>query len=384
MTDVLVLSAKRTPIGKFLGALKNRTAPDLGHAAARAALEAAGVLPAAIDLAVMGCARQAGSGPNPARQAAWRAGIRAPAFTVNMACASGMQALALAAQAIRAGEADLALAGGMESMSRVPHFLPRAREGYRLGHVEVQDGMYRDGFLCPLCDLVMGEAVDRHAEREGVSRQEADEYALESQRRCEAARKEGRFDAEIAPLFELAKDEHPRDGVTLASLGKLPPAFSRGIVTAGNASGITDGAAALVLASEAGARRLGARPIGRLGRAALAAIEPADFGIGPVPAIERLLRANGRTLADYDLVELNEAFAAQVLLCQRRLAVPEERLNPNGGAIAIGHPIGASGARIVVTLFHELARRGARRGLAALCVSGGMGMAIEVESALPG
>jgi acetyl-CoA C-acetyltransferase len=311
-------------------------------------------------------------------------------MTVNMACASGLQAIALGAQAIRTGEATLVLAGGMESMSRVPHLLPRAREGYRLGHVEVADAMYKDGFLCPLSDLVMGEAVDRQAEREGVSREEADAYAAETQQRCEAARREGRFAREIAPVAVPPKkgapavvetDEHPRDGVTAASLARLPAVFSRGIVSAGNASGITDGAAALVLASAEKVTALGLAPMARAGAATVASVEPAEFAIGPVPAMRQLFERTGRGPADYDLIELNEAFAAQILLCERRLGLDRRRLNVNGGAIALGHPIGATGARITATLVHEMARRGARRGLAALCVSGGMGIAMEVEAA---
>lgn len=390
MRDVLVLAAKRTPIGKFLGALKDLTAVDLGLAAAKAAIAESGAPLAAFDSAVIGCARMAGLGPNPARQVALRAGIEKPAMTVNMACASGLQAIALAAREIRTGEADLVLAGGMESMTRVPHLLLRAREGYRLGHVDVLDAMYKDGLHCPLCDMVMGEAVDRQAAREGVTREEADLFAAASQRAAEQARKAGRLVAEIAPLALAGKkgetmlfdrDEHPRDGVTVEALAKLPPVFSKGIVTAGNASGITDGAAALVLASPAKARELGARPIARIGAFAAAAVAPEEFGIGPVPALGALFGKTGRTIDDHDLVELNEAFAAQVLLCTRRLPIPSDRLNVNGGAIALGHPIGATGARIATTLIHELRRRGGKRGIATLCVSGGMGVALEIENA---
>jgi acetyl-CoA C-acetyltransferase len=273
----------------------------------------------------------------------------------------------------------------MESMSRVPFLLERARTGYRLGHAELVDAMYRDGFLCPLSGLLMGETAERLAERYRIPREEQDAYAAESQRRCEAARREGRFDAEIAPVRgegePLRADETPRDGVTPESLARLPPVFKPGgSVHAGNSCGIADGAAALVLASEERARALGVPALARVAGWASAGVDPAEMGLGPVPAVRNLERARGLPLDSFDLVELNEAFGAQVLACDRELRFDRARLNVNGGAIALGHPIGATGARIVVTLLHEMRRRGARRGLAALCASGGLGVAVAFEA----
>jgi len=393
--EVVVLSAKRTPIGRFLGVFKDLSAPDLGATAAKAALEAADVRADQVDLAIFGCARQAGVRPNPARQVALKAEVPVdrPAYTVNMACASGLQSIALGAQAIRAGEAEVVLVGGMESMSRVPHLLPRLRDGVASGPIDVLDAMYVDGFLCPLCHLVMGETVEDLAGERKIERARADEYAARSQQRCEESRREGRYIHEIAPVQVTAGkgkarsaklvlwDEHPRDGVTPESLAKLQSAFRKGgQVTPGNSSGITDGAAALVLASSHWAYTRAYLPLARLGPAVAAGVEPARMGVGPVPAVRKLWERAGRGAKDYDLVELNEAFAAQVLACVDELELDESRLNVNGGAIALGHPIGCTGARIVVTLLHELARRGAKRGLATLCVSGGMGMALEVEN----
>ncbi|MGO9271036.1 MAG: thiolase family protein [Terriglobia bacterium] len=397
---VFILSAVRTPIGKYGGSLRDLTAPDLGVIAARAALERAGIAADEIDAAIFGHARQAGNGPNPARQIAVRAGIphRAPACTVNMACASGLQAIVLGYQEIVLGKAEAVLVGGVESMSRVPYLVEAARWGARLGHQELVDGMYRDGFLCPLAKLVMGETAELLAEQYHITREEQDAYALASQKRARRAIESGRLADEIVPVTlkdkkgerALALDEHPRFDTTAESLAKLSPVFSRtGTITAGNSSGITDGAAALVLASEEQAVRLsragpacpaGNEPLARIVAAAAAGVDPRMMGIGPVPAVQKLLAKTGRRLEDYDLVELNEAFAAQVLAYDRELHFDRERLNVNGGAIALGHPIGCSGARIVVTLLHEMRRRKARRGLATLCVSGGMGMAVEIES----
>ena len=393
MADRLVLAAPvRTPIGRFGGALAALSAADLGTAAARAALERAGLDPARVDQTVFGHARQAGGGPNTARQIAHRAGVpdERPAYTVNQACGSGLQAVLSAARAIRLGEADVVLAGGTESMSNTPYLLPRARWGYRLGHAEVVDGMYRDGFDDPLSKLVMGETAEELAVEAGIDRAAADAYAAESQAWCEEARRSGRFAAEIAPVkvpgrggeTTVDADEHPRDGVTAAALAKLPTVFREGgTVTAGNASGITDGAAAMLVASEAAAERLGLRPAGWLLDWTVVGVEPRIMGIGPVPAVRRLLERTGLDPATVGQVELNEAFASQVLACLAGLPFERRRVNPDGGAIALGHPIGATGARILVTLLHGLEARGADRGIATLCVSGGMGLAALVERA---
>jgi len=390
--EAWIISAKRTPIGKFMGAFSKTTAAELGAVAAGAALEAAGARPEQVDELIYGCARQAGNGPNVARQVVRRAGLpdSVPAFTVNKACASGLKAITLARQSIALGEAELILAGGTESMSRVPFLLDRARAGYRLGHAELIDGMYRDGFLCPLCGQLMGETAENLAEKHAIPREEQDRYAAESQNRCETARKAGRFRDEIAPApgissdgakITVDSDEHPRDGVTPASLAKLPPVFKTGgTVHAGNSSGITDGAAAVVVASTRMVKRLGVKPLARIADAASAGVDPKFMGIGPVPAIRKLESRGGWSLAQAELIELNEAFAAQVLACDRELKMDRNRLNVNGGAIALGHPIGATGARVVVTLLHEMKRRGAKHGLATLCVSGGLGMAVRFEA----
>jgi acetyl-CoA C-acetyltransferase len=387
----LVLAAPvRTPIGRFGGALQSLTAADLGTAAAKAALGRAGISGERIDQVVFGHARQAGGGPNTARQIAYRSGVpqERPAFTVNQACGSGLQAVLCAARAIRLGEAEVVLAGGTESMSNTPYMLPRARWGYRLGHAEIVDGMYQDGFNDPLSKLVMGETAEELAVEARVDRAAADAYAAESQAFCEQARRSGRFDAEIAPVEVPGKggptlverDEHPRDGVTAASLAKLAPVFREGgTVTAGNASGITDGAAALVVASEAAAGRLGLRPAGYLLDWEVVGVDPRIMGIGPVPAVHKLLARQRLAIGDVDEVELNEAFASQVLACLAELPFERRRVNPDGGAIALGHPIGATGARILVTLLHGLAARQRRLGIATLCVSGGMGLAALVE-----
>jgi acetyl-CoA C-acetyltransferase len=389
MSDLFIAAPVRTPIGKFGGALAPMTAAELGGVAARASLARAGIAPDAVGYTVFGNARQAGGGPNPARQVGRRAGLpdTSPAVTINMACASGLQSILTATHVIRDGEADVVLAGGTESMSRVPYLLERARWGYRLGHGELTDGMYRDGFLCPLSGKIMGETAETLAERCHIGREEQDAYAVESQRRCEVARKEGRFRDEITRVeipggkgAVLEEDEHPRDGVTVEALAKLAPVFKKdGTVHAGNSSGITDGAAAMLVLSEEGVRRTGVKPWARIVACSTAGVDPAIMGIGPVPAIRKLEERTGVSLAQVDLVELNEAFAAQVLACDRDLEFDRSRLNVNGGAIALGHPIGATGARIVVTLLHEMRRRDAKLGLATLCVSGGLGFAMLLE-----
>lgn len=390
MSRVAIVSAVRTPIGKFLGGLASLTAAQLGVAAVRPLLDRAKVSPEAVDELIFGVGRQAGAGPNPARQVAIGSGLpeSTTAYTVNMACGSGLLSIVQAKQSIERGDSDLVVAGGAESMSRLPYYLEEARTGYRLGHGQLVDGMYRDGFHCPMADQLMGATAENLAEEFAIGREEQDEYAVRSQRRCQVAREEGRFRAEIAAIeipgrkgaTVIEADEHPRDDVDAASMQKLRPVFKEnGTVHPGNSSGITDGAAAVLLASEAAVERHGLAPLAWVGESARAGVEPRRMGIGPVPAVRRLLERTGRRLEDYDLVELNEAFAAQVIACDRELGFDPDRLNVNGGAIALGHPIGATGARIVVTLLHELARRGGSRGLATLCISGGMGLALELD-----
>ncbi len=380
----------RTPIGRFGGALASLSAADLGTVAATAALERLGLDPAVIDQVVFGHARQAGGGPNTARQIAYRVGVPTdrPAFTVNQACGSGLQAALCAARAITLGEARVALVGGTESMSNTPHLLPRARFGQRLGHGEIVDGMYKDGFDDPLSKLVMGETAEELAKEVGIERQASDEYAAASQQRCEQARDASRFETEIVPVRVeerkgervVDRDEHPRDGVTAESLAKLRPVFrEQGVVTAGNASGITDGAAALVVASEEAAAELGLEAAGRLLDWEVVGVDPRIMGIGPVPAVQALLERAGLTCDDIDLVELNEAFACQVLACLAELPFDPAKVNADGGAIALGHPIGCTGARILVTLLHGMAARRASKGIATLCVSGGMGLAALID-----
>jgi acetyl-CoA C-acetyltransferase len=391
MERIAVVSAKRTPIGKFLGGLSPLTAVDLGAHSVVAALATAGVAPTDVEECIMGQARQLGSGPNPARQVAIKAGCGdgCVAMTVNKACGSSLKAIDLARAAILLDGRKVVVAGGMESMTNIPFLLPDFRNGYRLGHVEVKDGNYQDGFTCGILGEPMGMTAEYLADDYKIGRGEQDEYALRSHQRAEAAQKAGRFGDEIAPVtiqgkkaaVTVATDEHVRQGVALDDLQRLPPVFRPkvGTVHAGNSSGITDGGAALVLMPASEVARRGLRPLAWLGASATAGVAPRIMGIGPVPAVKTLLQKTGRQLADFDLVELNEAFAAQMLACLRELPVAADRLNVNGGAIALGHPIGATGARIVVTLLHELARRGGKRGLATLCMSGGMGLAIEFE-----
>ena len=392
-TSPIVLAAPvRTPIGKFGGALATLSAPDLGTHAALATLARAGIDAEQIDQVIFGHARQAGAGPNPARQIGHRSGVPddRPAMTINQACASGLQAVFCAARAIRLGEAEVVLAGGTESMSNTPYLLPRARWGYRLGHAELVDGMYRDGFSDPLSELIMGETAEELGEETGIHRQQADAYAARSQNRAETAIERGRFVDEITPITissrrgdtVVDRDEHPRSGVTPEKLAKLPTVFREGgTVTPGNASGITDGAAAVIVTSEAAAERLGLQVTARLIDWQVVGVEPRIMGIGPVPATRELLERQRITYDQIDLVELNEAFATQVLACLEELPFDEERVNPDGGAIALGHPIGCTGARILVTLLHGMEQRQVRRGLATLCVSGGLGLAALVERA---
>jgi acetyl-CoA C-acetyltransferase len=364
----------------------------MGVIAAKAAMERAGVDPGQVEEAIFGSARQAGNGPNPARQISVRSGVpkEAPAYTVNQACASGMKAIALGTSEILAGNMECVLAGGTESMSRVPYYLDGGRWGYRLGNQELVDGMYRDGFVCQLCKLVMGETAETLAEQYHIPREQQDQFALRSQQRAEAAIKSGRFQDEIVPVTLQSKkgdevfeqDEHPFLGATIEKMSKLAPVFSKtGSVTAGNSSGITDGASAVVLAGQDFVRRNNLKPLARVMGSASAGVDPRTMGIGPVPAVARLEKKLGMKLAGFDLIELNEAFAAQVIACDREMHIDAEKLNVNGGSIALGHPIGCTGARITTTLLHEMRRRKAKHGLATLCVSGGMGMALGLELA---
>jgi len=399
LNNVYILSAVRTPIGKFGGSLASLSAAALGVVAAKAALERAGVQPQQVEETIFGNARQAGGGPNPARQISIRSGVpqEVPAYTVNKACASGIKSIALGFQEIATGNLDCVLAGGTESMSRLPYYIEGARWGYRLGHQELVDGMYRDGFFCPMAEMLMGETAETLAEQYKISREEQDQFALMSQQRAAAAQSSGRFDAEIVPVTiegkkgttVFSRDEHlfldATPNAMLEKMAKLAPVFSRtgrGTITAGNSSGITDGAAAVVLASEKFVQQNDLKPLARIIAATSAGVDPRVMGIGPVPAIRKMEQKHGFHLRDFELVELNEAFAAQVLACDRELHFDREKLNVNGGAIALGHPIGCTGTRIAVTLLHEMLKRKARRGLATLCVSGGMGMALAIENSL--
>lgn len=397
MQAVYILAAARTPIGKFGGSLASLTAADLGVVSAKAAMERAGVRPEQIEETIFGNARQAGGGPNVARQISVRSGVpqEVPAFTVNKACASGIKAIALAYQAVLLGDASCILAGGTESMSRVPYLLDQARWGYRLGNQDLVDGMYRDGFFCPLAKMVMGETAEVLAEQYKISREEQDQYALLSQSRAARAIAAGRFEEEIVPVTiegkkgttVFSRDEHPFPDASLEKLAKLPPVFSRsretpGTISAGNSSGITDGAAAVVVASEYFVKHNHLKPLARIAAIASAGVDPRTMGIGPVPALQKLADKHNLHLHDFGLIELNEAFAAQVLACDRELNFNRDRLNVNGGAIALGHPIGCTGTRITVTLLHEMLKRNTKRGVATLCVSGGMGMALALENAV--
>jgi len=391
LNDVYILSAVRTPIGKFGGSLASQSAADMGVVAAKAAMERAGVQPQQVEETIFGNARQAGGGPNPARQISIRSGVpqEVPAYTVNKACASGLKSIALAYQEVATGNLDCVLAGGTESMSRLAYYLDGARWGYRLGDQELVDAMYRDGFFCPLAKMVMGETAEALAEQYKITRDEQDEFALTSQTRAAAALASERFKEEIVSVTieskkgsqTFARDEHPFPDASLEKLAKLQPVFSKtGTITAGNSSGITDGAAAVVIASESFAQKNNLKPLARILAVTSAGVDPRIMGIGPVPALHKMEQKHKLKLADFDLVELNEAFAAQVLACDRDLHFDRRKLNVNGGAIALGHPIGCTGTRITVTLLHEMRMRNAKRGVATLCVSGGMGMALAIEN----
>jgi len=391
MRRAYIVSAVRTAIGTFGGALSQVPAADLGATAIKACLERAGLAGQPIDEVIMGNVLQAGQGMNVARQAAIKAGVpvEVPCMTVNKVCGSGLKSVALAAQAIVAGDADVVLAGGTESMDMAPYLVDKARYGYRMGHAQLTDVMIRDGLWCVFGDVHMGVTAENVAQRRGITREMQDRYAATSQNRAERAITSGRFKDEIVPVeipqrkgppTVFAQDEHPRFGTTVEKLAALRPAFKPdGTVTAGNASGINDGAAALCLVSEDVVSRLGLKPLASVRSWAAAGVDPSLMGIGPVPSTRKALAKAGLTLADIDLVEGNEAFASTSLAVSMELGFDPERLNVNGGAIALGHPIGASGARILVTLLHEMMKRDVRRGLATLCIGGGMGMSLIVE-----
>jgi acetyl-CoA C-acetyltransferase len=390
MEHAVILEGARTPIGRFLGSFAELPAVELGVLAAREAMRRSRVDPDQIDQTILGHARQAGNGPNTGRQVSVRAGVpvEVSAYNVNIACGSGMKAVQLGAQQIALGDSEVVLAGGMENMTRVPFLLDRMRTGYRMGDAQVYDAMYRDGLLDPLCGLIMGETAENLVDRYGLSRTEQDEFALESQHKA-AAGAEGRA-AELfaveAPsgndTLTVTEDEHPRPDTTLEGLARLKPVFREGgSVTAGNSSGITDGAAAMVLMSASRADAEGRQPLARIIGMSWAGVPPEIMGIGPVPATKKVLERTGLSLADIDLIEINEAFAAQVLACERELKFDRDRLNVHGGGISLGHPIGMSGARIILSLAYAMRSRGAALGLATLCISGGQGLAVVLERA---
>jgi acetyl-CoA C-acetyltransferase len=386
----VILEGARTPIGKFLGSFAETPAVELGTLAAREALRRADIEADAVDQTIYGHARQAGNGPNTGRQVSVHAGVPVDvsAYNVNIACGSGMKAVQLAAQQIVLGDSEVVLAGGMENMSQVPFLVPDARRGHRLGDSALVDAMYRDGLLDPLCGLVMGETAENLVDRYDLTRQEQDGFALESQRKAAAGA--DRRAAEMFPVdatlgrerISVVGDEHPRPDTTLESLAKLEPVFREGgSVTAGNASGITDGAAAMIVMAESRARAEGREPLARVLGWSWAGVPPEIMGIGPVPATKKVLDKTGLTIEDLDRIEINEAFAAQVIACERELKFDRDRLNVNGGGISLGHPIGMSGARIILSLAYELRASGSSLGLATLCISGGQGLAVVLERA---
>jgi acetyl-CoA C-acetyltransferase len=387
--DVVIVSAARTPVGSFLGALSSLPASKLGEVAIRAALERAGVSPEEVDEVILGHVLQAAAGQGPARQAAMGAGIpkEAAAWSLNQICGSGLRAVAIGAQQIALGDARIVVAGGQESMSQAPH-AQALRTGQKMGDIKLVDTMISDGLWDAFNGYHMGQTAENVADTFHISRADQDAFAVASQNKAEAAQKAGRFDDEIAPVTikgrkgdtVVDKDEFIRHGATLEAMQGLKPAFTKeGSVTAANASGLNDGAAALVLMSAAEAKARGLEPLARIVSSATAGVDPAVMGTGPIPASRKALEKAGWTVADLDLVESNEAFAAQSLCVLRELGLDPDKVNVNGGAIAIGHPIGASGARILTTLLHEMKRRGAKRGLATLCIGGGMGVAMCVE-----
>lgn len=391
MRKVVIASAARTPVGSFSGSLASVSAAQLGQLVIGEVMRRAGVPGEQVEEVIMGQILQAGCGQNPARQAAIGAGIPdyVPAYTVNKLCGSGLKSVALGALAIAAGEADMIVAGGMESMSRAPYLLDKARNGYRLGNGVLEDTLLRDALMDAFHDIHMGITAENIADQYRISREEADAFALQSQQKAAKALSQGVFNREIVPVpvprkggepLMVAEDEYPRSGTTMESLAALRPAFKKdGIVTAGNSSGINDGAAALLLMEEGAAGRVGIRPLARVLGWGTVGVDPRIMGMGPVEASRKALTKAGLTLDDIDLVELNEAFAVQSLAVIRELRLDSRKVNVNGGAIALGHPVGCSGARVLVTLLHEMERSGLRRGLAALCIGGGQGIAMIVE-----
>jgi len=386
MNDVVIVSAVRTPVGKFLGALSDSSAVDLGAMVVGEAVRRAAVAPANVDECVMGCVLPAGLGQNPARQAALHAGLdnKVSALTINMVCGSGLRAVALAAQAIAAGDAELVVAGGMESMSNAPYLLPQARKGARFGNVPLVDSAIKDGLWCAHADIHMGMTAELVAEKYGIEREDQDRFALESHRRAAAAWNEGRFNAETMavplPSGDMRRDESVRDNASMEALARLKPVFKpSGTVTAGNAPGMNDGAAALVLTSANRARDLGIAPLARIRAQATSGVDPRWVMMAPVTGVRNVLERAGWKSDDVDLFELNEAFAVQAIAVTNELGLSADRVNVNGGAVAIGHPIGASGARVLVTLLFEMQRRDAKKGIAALCLGGGNSVALAVE-----
>jgi acetyl-CoA C-acetyltransferase len=391
MEDAVIVSAVRTAVGSFGGQFKDVPATELGAHAVRAALEGAEIAGEEVDEVVLGCVLQAGLGQNPARQAAIAAGIpnEVPATTINMLCGSGLKAVAIASQMIRAGDVDIVVAGGMENMTRAPYLIPSGRFGARMGDAQLIDSMVHDGLWDAFNDIHMGVTAENLAEQYGISREEQDEFAASSQQKAERAVADAVFKDEIVPIEVPVKggtrvvdnDEHPRPGTTAEALAKLRAPFRRdGTVTAGNASGVNDGAAAIVVMSASKANQRGLRTFGTVESYASVGVDPKIMGIGPVPAVRKALARAGLELGDIDLFELNEAFAAQSLAVLTELDIDHQRINPHGGAIALGHPIGASGGRILVTLLHEMRRRESRRGLATLCVGGGQGQAAVIRN----
>lgn len=387
---IVLAGACRTAIGTMGGELSTVPAADLGAIVIKEALNRAGVAPEKVDQVYMGCVIQAGQGQNPARQASIKAGlpIEVPAVTINVVCGSGLQCVNMAAQMIEAGDADIVVAGGMENMSMAPYAMMKGRYGYRMGNAELVDTMIKDALWDAFNDYHMGITAENICEQWGLTREELDRFAAESQRKCEEAQKNGAFKDEIVPVEVKKKketvivdtDEGPRPGTTVEVLGKLRPAFKKdGMVTAGNSSGINDGAAAVVVMSEEKAKELGVKPMATWVAGALAGVEPRIMGIGPVAATRKVLEKTGMSIGDFDIVEANEAFAAQSVAVGKELGFDLSKLNPNGGAIALGHPVGASGCRILVTLLHEMEKKDAKTGLATLCIGGGMGCAAIVK-----
>ncbi|KGC32477.1 acetyl-CoA C-acetyltransferase family protein [Burkholderia pseudomallei MSHR3951] len=391
MTDVVIVSAARTAVGKFGGSLAKIAAPELGASVIRAVLERAGVKPEQVSEVILGQVLTAGSGQNPARQALIAAGLpnAVPGMTINKVCGSGLKAVMLAANAVVAGDAEIVVAGGQENMSAAPHVLPGSRDGFRMGDAKLVDSMIVDGLWDVYNKYHMGITAENVAKEYGITREAQDQFAALSQNKAEAAQKAGRFDDEIVPIeipqrkgepLRFATDEFVRHGVTAESLASLKPAFAKeGTVTAANASGINDGAAAVLVMSAKKADALGLEPLARIKAYANAGVDPSVMGMGPVPASRRCLERAGWSVGDLDLMEINEAFAAQALAVHKQMGWDTSKVNVNGGAIAIGHPIGASGCRILVTLLHEMLKRDAKRGLASLCIGGGMGVALALE-----